>query len=383
MSDKADERKRVEEALWESEKRYRRLADNSPDMIFWMSLPDGKYEYVSPAAKRIFGHPPQTWYDNPLLLREILHPDYRSYFEKQWENLLKGDLSPSYEYKIIHKDGSVRWVNQRNILVKDEDNRPLAIEGIATNITERKQAEELLRKSENNLRMTLDATPFPVAVVDLQDDKILFWSRSALTFFGHTAPTASEWYQIAFPDSDYRREVIERWKPFLELARESGQPVNTGEYRVTCSDGSERICELHATFLSDYLIVTFNDITERKRPEEELNQIFSMSLDMICIADINTASFIRINPAFTETLGFSEEELLGKPFIDFIHPDDIDSTRSVVENKLQMGAKVINFDNRYRCKDGSYRWLSWVSHPNVERGITYAVARDITERKRY
>jgi len=136
-------------------------------------------------------------------------------------------------------------------------------------ITEHKQVEELLRLSENKLRATLDATPFPIAVVDLQDDTIFYWSSSAVALFGHTAPTASEWYQIAYPDPDYRREVIERWKPFLEIARESCRPVNTGEYRVTCRDHSVRICVLYATFLPDNLIVTFHDITDRKQAEEQ------------------------------------------------------------------------------------------------------------------
>ncbi len=114
---------------------------------------------------------------------------------------------------------------------------------------------------------------------------------------------------------------------------------------------------------------------------EDLSQIFAMAMDMLCIADINTATFIKVNPAFTEILGYSEEELLNSPFFDFIHPDDIDETLTVVQDQLRKGAKVINFENRYRCKDGSYRWLSWVSHPNVEKGVTYAVARDITEMK--
>ena len=76
----------------------------------------------------------------------------------------------------------------------------------------------------------------------------------------------------SYPDPDYQCEVIERWKPFLEIARESCQTVNTGEYRVTCRNGSVRICELYATFLADTLI-TFNDITDRKRAEEALQRV--------------------------------------------------------------------------------------------------------------
>ena len=130
-------------------------------------------------------------------------------------------------------------------------------------------------------------------------------------------------------------------------------------------------------YLAGYTV----DITDLKRTEGELAQIFAMSLDMICIADINTATFIKVNPAFTEILGYFEEELLSRSFFDFIHPDDIDVTRTVIDQKLQKGTKVINFENRYRCKDGSYKWLSWVSHPNLEKGETYSVARDVTERK--
>jgi PAS domain S-box-containing protein len=119
----------------------------------------------------------------------------------------------------------------------------------------------------------------------------------------------------------------------------------------------------------------------RKQAEAELAQLFSMSLDMICIADIKTSTFIKINPAFTEILGYAEEELLEKPFLEFIHPDDLDETRNVLKQELQMGIKVINFENRYKCKDGNYRWLSWVSHPDTKRGVTYAIARDITDWK--
>ena len=122
-------------------------------------------------------------------------------------------------------------------------------------------------------------------------------------------------------------------------------------------------------------------VAERKKAEQELEQVFNMSIDMICIADIAGAAFIKVNTAFTETLGYSEEELLGQPFLNLIHPDDVAKTVDVLTKNLKKGEKVINFENRYRCKDGGYRWLNWVSHPLPEKGITYAVAHDITDRK--
>ena len=111
----------------------------------------------------------------------------------------------------------------------------------------------------------------------------------------------------------------------------------------------------------------------------ELELVFSMSLDLICIADIKTATFQKVNPAFTRVLGFSAEELLQKPFLSLIHPDDVPATRSVLETDLSQGRKVTHFENRYRCKDGSYRWLSWVSHPFPDSGLTFAIARDVTD----
>ena len=121
------------------------------------------------------------------------------------------------------------------------------------------------------------------------------------------------------------------------------------------------------------------DISEIRHAQSEQQTLFNMSLDMICIADIETATFLKVNPAFMATLGYSEAELLSVPFTEFIHPDDVDATRRTIADKLRRGEKVINFKNRYRCKNGDYRWLNWVSHPAPEKRVTYAVAHDITE----
>ncbi len=134
--------------------------------------------------------------------------------------------------------------------------------------------------------------------------------------------------------------------------------------------------------LSRGVAFTALDITARKRVEDELRNIFSLSLDMICIADSQTDRFTKVNPAFERILGYSEPELLSQPFMDFVHPDDVERAREVLEDKLHQGERLVHFENRFRCKDGSYRWLDWTAHPQPEQGLTYGIARDVTEQKR-
>ncbi len=135
------ERKTAELALKESEERFRRITENARDMIYRMSLPDGHYEYISPAAKDIFGYSPDDFYENPVLIKEVIHPDWHDYFKAQWQKLLTGKMPKTYEYQIITKNKKIKWLHQRNVLVRDENGKIIAIEGIVTDITERKKAE--------------------------------------------------------------------------------------------------------------------------------------------------------------------------------------------------------------------------------------------------
>ena len=124
------------------------------------------------------------------------------------------------------------------------------------------------------------------------------------------------------------------------------------------------------------------DITERKQAElerEHYFKFFNTATDLMGIADPNGA-FKRINPAFVKVLGYAEAELLAKPFIEFVHPDDRQATLDEMTRQLQRGFSL-DFENRYLCKDGSFRWLSWRANVNYDEGLTYATARDITELK--
>lgn len=109
------------------------------------------------------------------------------------------------------------------------------------------------------------------------------------------------------------------------------------------------------------------------------DRFFDLSIDMLCIAGFN-GYFKKLNPAWEKTLGFSREVLMSAPMFDFVHPEDRERSRK--QNKtVRTGGQALAFENRYRCQDGSYRWLVWNATADLEREVIYAVARDITRRK--
>ena len=128
------------------------------------------------------------------------------------------------------------------------------------------------------------------------------------------------------------------------------------------------------------VLVIRRDLKLRSEALEERDRFFSLSRDLLCIADFK-GYFTRVNSAWQQTLGYTGDELLQKPFVDFVHPDDVAAT--VAEStKLAEGNESIHFENRYRCKDGSYRWLEWSSRADLPHKLIYASARDITNEKR-
>ncbi len=119
---------------------------------------------------------------------------------------------------------------------------------------------------------------------------------------------------------------------------------------------------------------------ERKRAESELATFFETSLDMLCIAGVD-GTYKRLNPAWEKTLGWTTAELMSRPYVEFVHPDDRHAT-SAEAGSLAGGESTLFFENRYLRKDGSVRWLSWKCIPLPEEGVVYGVARDVTEQKR-
>jgi two-component system cell cycle sensor histidine kinase/response regulator CckA len=122
-----------------------------------------------------------------------------------------------------------------------------------------------------------------------------------------------------------------------------------------------------------------NERHARREAEKELDRLFNLSLDMFCVAGFD-GYFKQLNPAWRQNLGWSVEELLAKPWLDFVHPDDRAKTKEAGRQLLD-GHAITNFQNRYRCKDETYCWISWNSLPLMEEKRIFSVARNITEQK--
>ncbi len=156
-------------------------------------------------------------------------------------------------------------------------------------------------------------------------------------------------------------------------------------YRVAAT-ASSRAEALELAGLHNPDLVVMNPrfaVEMAQRSDEALRQaieaerrFFALSLDLLCFNGFDGV-FKRLNPAWERTLGYTIEELSSRPFIDFVHPDDRD--RTLAQNReVRAGGQAKLFENRYRCKDGSYRWLLWNATADVERQMIYSVARDIT-----
>ncbi len=183
---------------------------------------------------------------------------------------------------------------------------------------------------------------------------------------------------------------VEECLAWLKRVIETGIRKDGVEYRVRHRDGSWHWYASSAVPLRDAsgAVVGFEgiarDISERKGIEErlkakseELDLYFSSALDLLCIADMD-GHFVRVNPEWEKVLGYSISELEGRFFLDFVHPDDREGTLAAME-ALRAQEQVLSFVNRYRSKDGSWRWIEWRSHPKGD--LIFAAARDITDRK--
>ncbi|MGD2180248.1 PAS domain S-box protein [Lusitaniella coriacea] len=236
------------------EKQFQSLIANIPGAVYRCRGERWNVEFISDAIARISGYPATDFINNPQrTLIDLIHPEERDLIQQTFNQAIATQQPCTLEYRILHANGSTRWVSHKGQGFWSENGTLLGIDGI------------------------------------------LF------------------------------------------------------------------------------------DISDRKRTEEEREHFFNFSLDMACMAGFD-GYFKRINPQWEKTLGYSREQLKTQPFLELVHPDDRESTIAATQG-LTTGSVIVSFENRYRTKDGSYRWLLWSATSSLEQQLIYATARDITERK--
>jgi PAS domain S-box-containing protein len=253
---------------------------------------------------------------------------------------------------------------------------------LARSLRGRDRAERKARRAEAFLDSIVENIPNMVFVKDAEHLQFVRFNKAGEEMLGFSR-------QDLLGKNDYNFFPKEQAAFFTARDREvlaGGTVVDIPEERIdTRSQGTRILHTKKIPILGPdgsprYLLGISEDITERRQIQAERDRFFTLSLDMLCVADFD-GFFRQLNPAWERTLGFAMGELMAQPFLEFVHPDDREAT-SAEAAKLATGADTISFENRYRCKDGSYRWLLWSAGVSVEERLIYAVARDITDRKR-
>jgi PAS domain S-box-containing protein len=231
----------------------------------------------------------------------------------------------------------------------------------------------------NLLRTLIDHLPDSIYVKDLQGRFVLD-NATHMRQVGAKSPeevvgkTVYDFFPIGLAsqyDSD-DQQVIRNGKSLLD--REEPIVDRSGEARwlitskVALRNGGSEVIGL---------VGISRDITSQKRAQEERTRFFQLTPDLLCIVGFD-GFFKQLNPSWTATFQFSAAEMMAVPFIEFIHPEDRDATTAQAA-RIAGGAPMAQFENRYRCRDGSYKWLSWSVSPSTEHRLIYGVARDITE----
>ena len=242
----------------------------------------------------------------------------------------------------------------------------------------KKKFEMDLIKNEKLLQSIIDNTTNPISIKKLNGEYILVNKQYQLLF------QSKEKNLIGKTNHDFlTKEIADIYRSSDLEAIKAGKEIHIEE-TLEQSDGIHIYLSVKFPLFDSsnraYAIGNIStDITERKKTEQSLaaaDTFFNLSIDSLVIASKDR--FVKINPSLSKLLGYTDQELLEKPFTTFIFPEDVSITEEEIE-KLEKGTNLINFKNRWVCKDGSVKWLSWNATADVNTGTLYAIVKDITE----
>jgi PAS domain S-box-containing protein len=264
------ERKRTEKALHESEERFRYLTESSPLGVFQTDK-DGSVLYLNNKWLAITGMSLQDalgfgW-------SQALHPEDRPRILAEWERCLEEKIGSDIEFRFVRTSGEIRWVRTRTSPVFSPAGDIISHVGVNEDITDRKQAEKALRQEEEKFRVLVEESPLGISFIG-EDTKYKYINTKFMEIFGYTLkdiPTGKEWFKKAYPNSEYRDQVISTWIKDLKDSKvgESRPRI----FKVICKNGEEKIIHFKpVTMATGDQFVFYEDITNRQRLEDQLRQ---------------------------------------------------------------------------------------------------------------
>jgi len=377
------QRKQKELELLESEERYRSFFNQSIDAVL-LTSPDGRILQANPEACRIFSRTEEE-------IRQVGRAgvidssDSRlahAIEERTRTGRFKGELT------FRRKDGNSFPGEISSAVFADRDGN-LRTSMIIRDITERKQAEAARIASENRFRRFLERAPLPICHVD-QNGVITFRNERFIEIFGYTqedVPTLAEWWRSAYPDTDYRRWVMETWDVAVRRAADKGTDIEPVEYRVACKNGEQRIVEISGITMGEDFFATFIDLTDRKRAEADLlkERDFSDtvidSLPGIFYMYNEQRRFLRWNRNFESLSGYSGGEIARMSPLNFFAGPEKNLLDEKIKEVFRNGAAEVEAD--FLSKDGTRTpcFFSGLTLKINDELYLIGVGIDITERR--
>jgi PAS domain S-box-containing protein len=369
---------------------FRALTENAQDGVIVLGR-DGAVRYESPFAERSLGRDPGERLGESAF--DFVHPDDVPMAAEAFAQLLRAPGEPvRMQVRLQHSDGSWRFVEGIGQSFLDDP----AIEGIVVNlrdVTEQKQAEEVLKGERDKAQRYLDLAAVTFVALDA-DAKVTMINRKGCELLGYeeSEVIGRDWFRTVLPEPI--RDAVS--PVFRQLMAGEIEPVEYYENSVLTKQGEERIIAWHNTVILDQAgdiagtLSSGEDITEQRQAEEQLrrSEEYHRSLlenAMEAIAIVNGDGTIQYeSPSYRRILGRNPEDLVGVGSFDFIHPDDLPNVAQVFDELLQNPGGTVQAEVRSMHHDGSYRTLEVVGRnlldDPVVRGII-ANFRDITERK--
>jgi PAS domain S-box-containing protein len=379
------ERKQVEVALQQSEEKYRSLVEHSPDIVWSFSSRSGTI-YVSSRVEPILGYTPAYLYKHPWLWNKSIHPEDQQRVDRAVADFGAGK-EMNVEYRIKNSSGNWLWFNDRSI-GRQQAGEEVIIEGISTNITERKQAEEIIRESEARFRSIFDNNADAVFLT-APDGGIIAANPAACRMFGYTE---AEFLQYG------RNAVVDTSDPATSAALEARKSTGKfeGELTFKSKDGSKFPGEISSVVFkdrygNDRTSMVVRDISSRKQAEEALQRseeryrtILEGMDDSYYEVDL-AGNFTFVNDSLCRRLGHSRQDLIGMNYRSYTPEENYDDAFKTFNRVYRTGKSVRGVPSVAIARDGSLIFTERSVFPLLdEEGKVIGfrgISRDVTERR--